>query len=53
MQTWILIVITILGSNKILYDPYLQTTSEQACLKQAEFVAQRQPEVLTYCVKKR
>lgn len=53
METWILILITTLGPNKVLYDPYLETTSEQACRKQAEFVQQRQPEVRTFCVKKR
>jgi len=53
MQTWILILITTLGPNKILYNPYLETLSEQDCLKHAEFVAQRQPEIQTYCVKKR
>jgi hypothetical protein len=53
METWILILITTLGPNKILYDPYLETTSEPACRKQAEFVRLRQPEVQTFCVKKR
>lgn len=53
MQIWILIVITTLAPNKILYDPYLETFSEQDCLKQAEFVLSRQPEVQTYCVKKK
>jgi hypothetical protein len=53
METWILILITTLGPNKLLYDPYLETTSEQACRKQAEFVQQRQPEVQTFCVRKK
>ena len=53
MEIWILVLITTLGPNKVLYDPYLETTSEQACRKQAEFVQQRQPEVQTFCVKKR
>lgn len=53
METWILILITSIAPNRILYDPYLETTSEQACWKQAEFVKQRQPEVETFCVKKK
>lgn len=53
MEVWILILVTVLGPNKILYDPYLETVGEQACLKQAEFVKQRQPEIETFCVKKK
>lgn len=49
---WILIVITTLSHDKILYDPYLETTSQQACEQHAEFVRARQPEVRTVCVKK-
>ena len=53
METWILVLVTTLGSNKILYDPYLETASKQACQQQAEFVQMRQPEVKTFCVKKK
>ena len=53
METWILVLVTTLGPNKILYEPYLETTSKQACQQQAEFVQLRQPEVQTFCVKKR
>ena len=53
MEIWILILITTIGPNKFLYDPYLETVSEQACLKQAEFVRIRQPEVQTFCIRKR
>lgn len=44
---------TMLGPDRILYDPYLETVGQAACLKQAEFVQQRQPEIQTFCVKKK
>lgn len=53
MEIWILILITTIAPNKILYDPYLETVSEPACKKHAELVRQTKPEVQTFCVKKR
>jgi len=53
MEVWILVLITQLGPNKILYDPYLETRNEQDCIKQSQFVSLRQPEVKTICVKKK
>jgi hypothetical protein len=53
MEIWILVLVTTLGPNKFLYDPYLETVGEQACRKQADFVRIRQPEVETFCVRKK
>jgi hypothetical protein len=53
MEVWILVLVTTIAPNKILYDPYLETVSEQACSKQAEFVRQRYPEAQIFCIRKR
>ena len=52
MEIWILVLVTTLGPNKLLYDPYLETVGEQACRKHADFVRLRQPEVETFCLNK-